>query len=148
MKLFLKVRTWLLMVMSTIGGFFREWADPALLVTSAIKGVIDNPAFTNLTEITPQQWDNILLERTRAALLVAVELLELSKECSKKETDQETIACFIRSLAAKSPQIRNAVLSKLAALIAQDLSEGQINESQADWMVQTRYWSKKEGGRA
>jgi len=143
MKLLKRITIWLTLIIGKFKAWINENVEPALEIVNTIKEVVDNPALDILTKLSENKWDEALLARAREALFQAVNILEISKACGKKETEFDKLACLIGSLRQHSPAMRSAIYQKLASILAIELSEDKIQEYEADTLVQLTYANRK-----
>lgn len=143
-KFFLRIVTFFSLIIADLAGWVRDNAAPALHVTDAIKKMLDDPALDIVTALTATRIDDVFLDKARDLLHAAVSVLSATDTCMKKPTPEEQLACFIDRLRNYPPELRSAVLHKLASWIARNWSkENGLTEAEADAAIQLTYMKRK-----
>ncbi|MES2773376.1 MAG: hypothetical protein V4722_04290 [Bacteroidota bacterium] len=134
-----KFRSKIKQLVRQIGEVVLENAALALSVTNAIKKFLSSPLGDILTAIIPGNVDDLIKARLVEALNYAIPLLEGFDTCSHESTVEEKLACLKIYLQGKYPDVADALLIKLAALITKFLDGHQLAQNQYDTAVQVQY---------
>ena len=95
-----------------------------------------------ITAITPTKVDDSLLYKLRKGLDVATSVLNINSTCNQSDLS-ERLVCFIHQLKHISPELRDAVYSKMASKIASVLDDAELDSSDYDTLVQLQYVATK-----
>ena len=105
--------------------------------------MLNSPVVDILTTIIPGQVDNIIKNQLVSALDKAIEALSIADAC-KSCTDINTkLTCFVSELKKLHPNLQDAVLQKLASLIAAHLHNNKLQQCFYDLFTQSKYTSLK-----
>lgn len=127
--------------------YFDNYVDAhvetALQITKALKTMLNSPVVDILTTLIPGQVDNIIKNQLVSALDKAIEALSIADAC-KSCTDINTkLTCFVSELKKLHPNLQDAVLQKLASLIAAHLHNNKLQQCFYDLFTQSKYTSLK-----
>ncbi|GAA4353067.1 hypothetical protein GCM10023185_13320 [Hymenobacter saemangeumensis] len=139
MNIFQKTRGLLAAALTMLSGVGAH-IKPAVKVVNLIKEAVDNPAFDLVVNITATPWDNITLQKLRAALYAAIKLLS---DVGHHQSGPEALAHLVKSLRDAPAPLQSAMYSKLASTVATKLSGGVLTEVEADTLVQLHYAQTK-----
>jgi len=117
--------------------------DTALSVTTAIKNMLASPVADILTAIIPGDLDSTIRTQLLAALTRAIEALTIADSCKQYTDPADKVKCFITQLQLRDPQLQDAILQKLASLLAGDLDGQRLKQSLYDLYTQAKYAASK-----
>ena len=113
--------------------------DTAIQVTNTLKAVLSSPVTDLVTAIIPGEVDDMLKVQLLKALEKAVQALLIADSCKQYSTLNEKLACFAQQLNQRDPQLRDAVLLKLASLLAGFLDSQRFKQHVYDLYTQVKY---------
>lgn len=108
-------------------------------ITSAIRALLNNPALDVITTLTPDATDNALLVAVRGAFAT----LFPENAMLQKQPDVAAIGAHVKRLSKYSPDVRDAVVAKVAALVVRDRAD--LRQNEADLLVQMAVSADKAG---
>jgi len=123
--------------------FLDDNINTALAVSTAIRSFFYNPVFDVLVAISKTQVDNILLDKVRQALSVAVDSLAIVNTCKQYTSLEEKLQCFITEVKKLAPDLQQAILVKLAQLVASQIDGNRYKQSVYDALVQGKFTIEK-----
>lgn len=143
-KLLLKVKLFFAAIFGNLDKFITNNVDEGINIVEAIKSVVNSGIVQVVVNITPTNIDNKALEQAKKYLDIALQKLEIGKECAGLQTPAERLKCAVEKLAAASPHVRNALYLKIASLYAKTKAQHEGKEikagiSDVDTLVQLRY---------
>ncbi len=117
--------------------------DTALSVTAAIKNALTSPVADILTEIIPGTIDNTIRTQLVNALTKVITALSIVDSCKQYTDATEKLKCFIAQLQQHDPHLQDAILQKLASLLAGELDGNRLKQSLYDLYTQAKYTTVK-----
>ncbi|HMO32314.1 MAG TPA: hypothetical protein PKE63_07860 [Lacibacter sp.] len=126
-----------------VDDFTEQNVEQALRVTSGLKRFLESPAADILEAIIPGNVDALVRKHLLQATNTAVTALGIVDAC-KGLNDREKLLCIINELQKLPKDGRDAVLFKLAALIAKYLDKNKLPQSSYDLLVQGKYFESKK----
>ncbi len=138
-----KMRNQLKSLLSEFDSFVDNHIDVALKVTTAIKNALASPVADIITALIPGEIDNALRIQLLNALGKVVEALTIVEECKKYDNLNEKLACFIAQLKERNPELQDAILQKIASLLAFHLDGQRLKQNLYDLYTQAKYTSLK-----
>jgi hypothetical protein len=72
-----------------------------------------------------------------------VEALTIVETCKQYTDTNEKLKCFVTQLQQRDPQLQDAILQKLASLLACQLDGQRLKQSLYDLFTQAKYSSSK-----
>ena len=117
--------------------------DTALQITMAIQKLLNSPVLDVLTTIIPGQVDNIIRSQMQSALNTAVDALSIADACKSCTDLNSKLSCFMNELKKMHPDLQDAILQKLASLIAAHLHNNKLQQCFYDLFTQSKYTSLK-----
>jgi hypothetical protein len=132
-------------VFKVIPADIKIYVSQALQVTTLIKKLLDNPIAVIITEIIPGDWDNKIKEAVIHALDQSLPYLLIVDRCKEHKDLPLMIACWIGELRTLPKPVQDALLVKLASLIAAYLDKKELRTSHYDLYTQLLYSGTKEG---
>ncbi len=121
----------------------KESVETSIAITANLKQLLNGNIVNVLTMVIPGTWDDEVINKAKQALEFAVDKLQLTNKCLEKPTLAEKIACFAFELKGQSPLMQQAVLHKLASLMASQLDGNRFSRSDYDSYVQGIYSANK-----
>ena len=137
-----KVREQLRHLLHAPIGYLEQHTETALAVTTTLKTLLASPVADIVTAIIPGELDDMVRDRLVRALDWAVAALTAETECRGAGIG-ERVQCFARRLAEMRPDLCDAVLLKLAALVAAQLDDRQHQQHVYDLCTQLFYTASK-----
>ena len=123
--------------------FIDAHIDTALAVTTQLENFLASPAADMLTAIIPGNLDDAIKKQLIAALEKAVEVLTIADNCKLYTDLNDKLKCFAQQLQQRDPQLREAVLQKLASLVAANLDGQRVKQNLYDLYTQAKYTASK-----
>ena len=117
--------------------------DLALRLTTALKNILASPVADIITAIIPGDLDNVIRTQLLNATVKAVEVLTIADTCKQCTDTQEKLKCFVAQIQQRDPHLQDAILQKLASLIASHLDGQRLKQSLYDLYTQAKYVSNK-----
>jgi hypothetical protein len=115
----------------------------ALQVSTALKALIGSPVADIITAIIPGQADDLIRAQLQSALERAVNVLTIADNCLPHGTLNEKLQCFAAALAQCAPEVRDAVLLKLASLLSSHLDGQRFRQHIYDTYTQAKFTTEK-----
>lgn len=138
-----KVRIKLKKALAQFDQFVDEHAETALKISTALKNVLTSPAADVLTALIPGEADDIIRKHLVAALEQAIGVLTITEQCRQHTDLGERLKCFAQHLSAQSPELRDALLHKLASILTANLDGRRLPAHLYDLYVQAKYAANK-----
>ena len=123
--------------------YVDDHIDTALKITTALKNLLSSPVADVLTAIIPGDIDNTIKEDLVAALGKAIEVLTIADSCKQYTDVNALLACFIQQVQQRDPQLQDAILQKLASLLAGHLDGQRLKQNLYDLYTQGKYAATK-----
>jgi hypothetical protein len=123
--------------------FIDKHVTTALQITSALKSILSSPAADILTAIIPGDLDNVLKQQAVAALAKIADALTIADTCRQCKSGEEKIKCFVAQLQQHDPHLQDALLLKVASLLAGYLDGQRLKQSLYDMYTQAKYTAAK-----
>ncbi len=117
--------------------------DTALKVTTAIKNALASPAADIITAIIPGNLDDTIRAQLLNAIIKVVEVLTIADNCKQCTSAEEKLKCFITQIQQRDPQLQDAILQKLASLLAAELDGQRLKQALYDLYTQAKYVTSK-----
>ncbi len=117
--------------------------DTALQITTAIKQFLESPVADILTAVIPGSADDIIRRQLIYALDRSIEALSIADSCKAYTDINEKLKCFVTQLRDKEPDLQDALLQKLACLLAGTLDGNRMKQSIYDLYTQVKYTTGK-----
>jgi hypothetical protein len=117
--------------------------DTALSVTTAIKNLLTSPVADVLTAIIPGTLDDIIRTQLIKVLTKVITALSIVDSCKQFTDANEKLTCFIAQLKQHDPQLQDAILQKLASLLAGELDGNRLKQNLYDLFTQAKYTTVK-----
>ena len=120
-----------------------EHIDLALRVTTGLKQLLASPMADVLTAIIPGDLDNIVRQHLLVALQKAIDALQLADKCRAEADINRKLLCLAEELNQRSPELRDALLHRLASLMAGELDGNRLKQNLYDLYTQAKYTATK-----
>lgn len=138
-----KFKSRLKKILQQFDNYIDTHIDIALKVVSAMKSILSNPAASILTAIIPGELDEEIRKKLVNILGKVTEALTMVEECKQFTDINDRLNCFIQQLHQLDPQLQDAILQKVASLIAGHLDGLRFKQSVYDLYTQAKYTSQK-----
>ena len=123
--------------------FVNANVETALKVSSSLKSILDSLPAQILTAIIPGDVDEAVRVKIVAALEKIVPALSIVDACKQYNDLEDKLKCFAEQLNKIAPELRDAILSKLAALLASELDDQRLAQNLYDLYTQGKYSTSK-----
>lgn len=117
--------------------------DTALSVTTAIRNLLTSPVADALTAIIPGSLDDVIRTQLVNALTKVIAALSIVDSCKQYTAINDQLNCFVTQLKQRDPQLQDAILQKLASLLAGELDGGRLKQNLYDLFTQAKYTTAK-----
>lgn len=123
--------------------YAEQHIDIALRITLAIKQLLLSPAADMLIMVIPGDLDKAIRDQLVSALNKAIDVLTIADQCKTNPDLNEKIKCFTGHLKLAEPELQDAILQKLASLVAGHLDSNRLKQSSYDLFTQAKYTGAK-----
>ncbi len=123
--------------------YVDEHVDTALKITTAVKNLLSSPVADILTAIIPGDIDNTVRQQLITALGKAIDVLTIVDDCKQYTDVNAQLNCFIQQLQKRDPDLQDAILQKLASLLASQLDGQRMKQNLYDLYTQAKYAASK-----
>lgn len=117
--------------------------ETALKLTSALKDIIASPVGDIVTVIIPGDLDNRIRMQLIDALDKSIASLSIIESCKQQTELNEKLKCFVAQLQEHEPHLQEAILHKLASLVAGHLDGARLEQNLYDLYTQAKYSAGK-----
>ena len=117
--------------------------DTALSITTQLKNSIASPVADIITAIIPGNLDDMVRGRLLFALDKAIEALAIADTCKLYTDMNDKLKCFIQQIQLREPDLRDALLQKLASLLAAHIDGQRFKQNLYDLYTQVKYTANK-----
>ncbi|PQJ12131.1 hypothetical protein CJD36_010115 [Flavipsychrobacter stenotrophus] len=131
------------LLLQQFDSYLEKNVDTALQITTAIKQFLESPVADILTAIIPGSVDDIIRRQLIYALDKSVEALAIAEHCKQYTDIEEKLKCFVSQLQQRGPDMQDALLQKLASLLAGTLDGNRLKQSVYDLFTQVKYTTAK-----
>ncbi len=138
-----KVRARIKRILQQFDEYLDEHIDLALSVTTALKKFLASPAADIITALIPGDVDNVIRQHLLAALEKATDMLLITDKCRQHNDIADKLLCLAEELRQRSPELRDALLHRLASLVAGELDGQRLKQSLYDLYTQAKYTALK-----
>ena len=138
-----KMKTRIKSLLRNFDTYVEAHIDTALTITKSLKSLLSSPAAEILTAIIPGDVDNVIRLQLISALGKAIEALTIVDNCKQYSNLDEKLKCFVEQLQQRDPHLQDAILQKLASLLACHLDGQRLKQSLYDLYTQAKYSSSK-----
>lgn len=126
-----------------LDSYLEKHIDAALKITGEIKKALSSPTAGLLLAIIPGNEDINVRNNLVNALDSALAALSIFEKCREHANLSEKLNCMLAQLHQQEPQLRDAMLQKLASLIAGHLDGNRMRQSLYDLYTQAKYSASK-----
>jgi hypothetical protein len=123
--------------------YVREHVGTALFITTNIRALLDSPWGVLITDLIPGEADELARKKIVEALDKSIGYLQIVDTCGQLENTQQKLNCFLAELKKLNPAIQEAVLFKLASLLASELDGDRFKRHLYDTWVQGQFAASK-----
>lgn len=138
-----KIKNKLKAIMRHIDEYTETHVAMALKITTSLKRALTSPVADILTAIIPGDLDNALRDQVVNALDKITEALTIADACKNCTNLNDRLRCLAQQLQQRDPNLQDAILHKLASLLAGSLDGNRLRQSLYDLYTQTHYTSTK-----
>jgi hypothetical protein len=138
-----KIKSQLKVLLRQFDNYVDVHIDTALQITTALKNVLSSPVANIVSAIIPGNTNDVLRQQLIAGLNVAIEALTIADNCKQYSVLNDKLNCFLQQLKTRDPQLQDALLQKLASLLASHLDGGRMKQSIYDLFTQAKYAASK-----
>jgi len=117
--------------------------DTALKITTELKRLLSSPVADALVAIIPGDIDKVIRAQIVNALGKVMEALTIAGNCRQYTDMNDKLKCFIEQLKLHDPQLQDAILQKIASLLAGHLDGQRLKQSLYDLYTQAKYSASK-----
>ncbi len=140
-----KLKTQVKALLKEFDNYIDGHIDTALQITSALKSMLSSPAANVITAIIPGELDDEIRQELVAALTKVIDALTIADTCKQYTDANDKLSCFVQQLQQRDPLLQDAVLQKLASLLAGTLDGQRLKQSLYDLYTQAKYSASKTG---
>lgn len=115
----------------------------ALAITRQLKQVLASPITDVVTAIIPGDLDEAIRQQLLVFLGKAIEALAIADTCRLHTNLNDKLMCFIQQLRLRDPELQDAILLKLASLIAGNLDGQRFRQHLYDLYTQAKFSSAR-----
>jgi hypothetical protein len=119
--------------------------DEAIMITTAVKRLIDLPAENSIVSITPAGMDYRIAEQLNKTLDEVIINLRLYDTRDELLHYHQRLRGFVCELRKANPALRGAIYLKVASLFLHKRLMGDLPLCTCDTLVQVKYWENKNG---
>ena len=138
-----KMKSQLKALLSEFDKYVDAHIDMALKITVELKAIFSSPAADIITAIIPGDLDNTIRDQIIIGLGKAIEALTIADNCKQYSDINALLNCFVQQIQQRDPQLQDAVLQKLASLLAATLDGQRLKQSLYDMYTQAKYAASK-----
>jgi hypothetical protein len=117
--------------------------DIALKITDGLKKILSSPVADIITAAIPGNIDNIIKLQIVNALDKVIAALSIAENCKQYADVNDKLKCFLEQLKLRDPHLQDAILQKLASLLAGHLDGQRLKQSLYDLYTQAKYSAAK-----
>jgi hypothetical protein len=138
-----KMRQRIRHVMQQFDAYVDAHAETALQITTALKHALESPVADMVTLLIPGTADDALKQHLQQALVRVTDTLLVLSKCSKEHDMNKKLQCLAGELLRQTPEVRDALLHKMASLLTGELDGNRLKQRLYDLYVQAKYTSMK-----
>lgn len=138
-----KMKKQVRLLLQQFDSYVEKNVDTALQITTAIKKFLESPVADILTAIIPGSVDDIIRRQLIYAIDKSIEALTIADSCKQYTDINEKLKCFVMQLKQREPDMQDALLQKLASLLAGTLDGNRLKQRVYDLYAQARYTTEK-----
>jgi hypothetical protein len=134
-----KIKSQLKALLRKFDNYVDTHIDTALKVTTALKNILSSPVADIITAIIPGDVDNTIRVKLVDGLGKVTAALAIAESCKDITDLNEKLQCFVTQLNLRDPNLQDAILQKLASLLAGHLDGQRLKQSLYDLYTQAKY---------
>ncbi|SEW01979.1 hypothetical protein SAMN05428988_1317 [Chitinophaga sp. YR573] len=138
-----KLRKKIKALLRQFDSYIEANVDTALKVTTSLKAILSSPVAEILTAIIPSDVDEFVRAKLVYGLGVAINGLNIVSECKGAITLEDRLKCFVAEIKKRNPELQEALLAKLASILARTLDDEKKAQHVYDLFVQAKYSAEK-----
>lgn len=138
-----KMRKKVRLLLNRFDRYVEEHVATALHITTTLKSMLESPVADILTAIIPGNADDIIKRQLIKALADATTALGIINKCSGSTHINDRLLCLLTELKQLPESQREAILHKLASLVASNLDGQRLKQSFYDLYTQVHYTASK-----
>lgn len=139
----LKFRSRLKHLLNQYDKVVEQHIDTAISVTTNLKNFLKGGYGDIITSIIPGQVDDLIRIRLVKALEKTLDALSIVNTCKDAVGVEQKLKCFVAETSRRDPELRDALLAKLASLLASELDGKRLQQSLYDLYTQAKYTADK-----
>jgi hypothetical protein len=139
----IKMKSQLKSLLHEFDSYVDAHIDTALEITAALKSALTSPVTDLIVALIPGNIDDALRNALITALDKTITALNIADACKQYTDVNDKLKCFVTQLQLKDPQLQDAILQKLASLLAGDLDGQRLKQSLYDLYTQAKYSATK-----
>ena len=117
----------------------KDATEKILDFTYNIKKVLNSDVAATIETLIPADWPKEFKDKVLMAIDEVLPYLQIAGECNQANTIDEGVGCWIEFLKKQHPELRNAMLMKLAQLLLKKVAGEGMKQSQNDLIAQAVY---------
>jgi len=137
--IFTKLKSELKLLLHEFDNYVDTHTATALNITNELRKALSSPVADIIAALMPANIDSSLRQQILSALDKAAEALTIADNCKQYTDANDKLNCFIQQLRLRDPQLQDAVLQKLAGLLAGFLDGNRLKQSLYDLYTQAKY---------
>lgn len=134
-KLKLRIRK----LLSQFDNLLESNIDTALHITRQLKQFLVSPVADILTAIIPGNIDEIIRRQLIYTIDKVIEGLFIADSCREFKSTADKLKCFAMHLQQAEPHLKDAILQKMASLLAAELDGNRLKQSVYDLYTQAKF---------
>jgi len=138
-----KMKNQVRILLKEFDSYIDAHIDTALLIATGIKNLLASPVADIVTDIIPGNIDDAVRTQLLLALDKAIQALTIADTCKQCLDINDKLKCFVQQLKQHDPQLQDALLQKLASLVAGHLDGLRLKQYLYDLYTQAKYSTTK-----
>ena len=138
-----KIKSNLKALLRKFDSYVDTHVDTALKVTTALKQILASPVADVITAIIPGDLDEKIKTKLVDGLGKVTAALAIAETCKEITDVNAKLQCFVTQLNLHDPNLQDAILQKLASLLAGHLDGQRLKQSLYDLYTQAKYAAGK-----
>lgn len=121
----------------------EENIETAIKVTTSLKQFLKGGYADILTAIIPGEVDDMIRAKLIMGLEKALDALQIVNACKDAVGVEAKIRCFVDEISRRDPALQDALLQKIASMLASELDGKRLAQSLYDLYTQAKYTAGK-----
>ena len=138
-----KMKNQVRILLKEFDSYIDAHIDTALQIATGIKNLLASPVADIVTDIIPGNIDDAVRTQLLLALDKAIQALTIADTCKQCLDINDKLKCFVQQLKQHDPQLQDALLQKLASLVAGHLDGLRLKQYLYDLYTQAKYSTTK-----